>query len=108
MSYLGERQRSTTGDIKDDNARPRSATAAPSAPWHIDSKMKGSLSSSMILNAMTQDSVADSLDRCMLVLETELKWGREGSDMQRTTAGWNRTRVRCWPRPMGGTPYQPS
>ncbi|CAB1431942.1 unnamed protein product [Pleuronectes platessa] len=42
------------------------------------------------------------------VLETELKWGREGSDMQRTTAGWNRTRVRCWPRPMGGTPYQPS
>lgn len=28
--------------------------------------MKGSLSSSMILNAMTQDSVAASLDRCML------------------------------------------
>lgn len=28
--------------------------------------MKGSLSSSVILNAMTQDSVADSLDRCML------------------------------------------
>ncbi len=44
----------------------RSATAALSAPWHIDSKMKGSLSSSVILNAMTQDSVADSLDRCML------------------------------------------
>lgn len=43
-----------------------SATTALSAPWHIDSKMKGSLSSSVILNAMTQDSVADSLDRCML------------------------------------------
>ncbi|CAB1460221.1 unnamed protein product [Pleuronectes platessa] len=43
---------------------------------------------------------------CMKFLETELKWGREGSDMQRTTAGWNRTRVRCWPGPMGGTPYQ--
>lgn len=28
--------------------------------------MKGSLSSSVILNEMTQDSVADSLDRCML------------------------------------------
>lgn len=27
---------------------------------------RGSLSSSMILNAMTQDSVADALDRCML------------------------------------------
>ena len=26
--------------------------------------------------------------------------------MQRTTVGWNRTRVSCWPRPMGGTPYQ--
>ncbi|CAB1456256.1 unnamed protein product [Pleuronectes platessa] len=39
-------------------------------------------------------------------VETELKWGREGSDMQRTTAGWNRIRVCCWPRPMGGTPYQ--
>lgn len=42
------------------------ATAALSAPRRIDSKMKGSLSSSTILNEMTQDSVADSLDRCML------------------------------------------
>ncbi|CAB1449550.1 unnamed protein product [Pleuronectes platessa] len=48
------------------------------------------------------------LSKRLMFLETELKWGREGSDMQRTTAGWNRTRVRCWPRPMGGTPYQPS
>lgn len=35
-------------------------------PWHIDLEMKWSLGSRLILNAMTQDSVAGSLDRCML------------------------------------------
>lgn len=44
----------------------RECHCSSECPWHIDSEMKGKLHSGVILNAMTQDSVADSLDRCML------------------------------------------
>ncbi|KAI3360897.1 hypothetical protein L3Q82_013108, partial [Scortum barcoo] len=60
LSWPGNASRVPPEELEEVSGR--SATTAPSAPWHIDSKMKGSLSSSVILNAMTQDSVADSLD----------------------------------------------